>query len=233
MPKPGRRYPLVLYTRMMDRWWPPMFLIGLATLALAWWIYSDLYARLTAPWKWMLLAGAGGLCLLASLLMLILRQAAYVRPYGDHVRIVTPLLQMRISYKRIRHTRTATMATLFPIRKMGILKRDTIGPLLPMTAVILELNALPMPRSLQLFEKRFCRPETRKDALYGYNQSAFLKLVGPGFFVAIPTVYKILAEKNMPWYIKILLNLRLCVSGAAPLPVKVIHDFEKASAPSR
>ena len=47
-------------------------------------------------------------------------------------------------------------------------------------------------------------------------------------FVAIPTVYKILAEKNMPFFIKLLLNLRLCVSGAAPLPVKVIRDFEAA-----
>lgn len=47
-------------------------------------------------------------------------------------------------------------------------------------------------------------------------------------FVAIPTVYKILAEKNMPFFIKMLLNLRLCVSGAAPLPVKVIREFEAA-----
>jgi long-chain acyl-CoA synthetase len=47
-------------------------------------------------------------------------------------------------------------------------------------------------------------------------------------FVAIPTVYKILAEKDMPWIVKVLLKLRLCVSGAAPLPIKVIHEFEKA-----
>jgi len=47
-------------------------------------------------------------------------------------------------------------------------------------------------------------------------------------FVAIPTVYKILAEKNMPWFVKMLLNLRLCVSGAAPLPVRIIRDFEAA-----
>lgn len=47
-------------------------------------------------------------------------------------------------------------------------------------------------------------------------------------FIAIPTVYKILAEKNMPWFVKLLLNLRLCVSGAAPLPVKVIREFESA-----
>jgi long-chain acyl-CoA synthetase len=47
-------------------------------------------------------------------------------------------------------------------------------------------------------------------------------------FVAIPTVYKILAEKHMPFFVKLLLNLRLCISGAAPLPVKVIQEFEDA-----
>jgi long-chain acyl-CoA synthetase len=47
-------------------------------------------------------------------------------------------------------------------------------------------------------------------------------------FVAIPTVYKILAEKDMPFLVKLLLNLRLCISGAAPLPVRVIRDFESA-----
>jgi len=47
-------------------------------------------------------------------------------------------------------------------------------------------------------------------------------------FVAIPTIYKILAEKNMPFFVKLLLNLRLCISGAAPLPIKVIHEFESA-----
>ncbi len=47
-------------------------------------------------------------------------------------------------------------------------------------------------------------------------------------FVAIPTVYKILAEKDMPFLVKLLLNLRLCVSGAAPLPVRVIRDFGRA-----
>jgi len=45
-------------------------------------------------------------------------------------------------------------------------------------------------------------------------------------FVAIPTVYKILAEKGMPWFVKALLRLRLCISGAAPLPPKVLSEFE-------
>ncbi len=156
MRKAGKKYPLVLYTRMMDRWWPPMFLTGLALGALAWWIYSDLFTRLTAPWKWMALAGAGGLCILASVLMLLFRKSAYVRPYGDHLLVATPFLRMKISYRRIKGTRTATMSTLFPIARMGFLKRDTVSPLLAMTAVILELNALPMPQSaLRLFLSPF------------------------------------------------------------------------------
>jgi hypothetical protein len=48
-------------------------------------------------------------------------------------------------------------------------------------------NTLPMPRKLQLFEKRFCRPESRDDGLFGYNQSPFIGTVGPGFFVAVST----------------------------------------------
>jgi len=48
-------------------------------------------------------------------------------------------------------------------------------------------NTLPMPRGLQLFEKRFCRPEDGSDRLFGYNQSPFIGTVGPGFFVAVKT----------------------------------------------
>jgi hypothetical protein len=48
-------------------------------------------------------------------------------------------------------------------------------------------NTLPMPRRLQLFEKRFCRPQDGTPRLFGYNQSPFIGTVGPGFFVAIKT----------------------------------------------
>lgn len=48
-------------------------------------------------------------------------------------------------------------------------------------------NTLPMPRKLQLFQKRFCRPGDGSERLFGYNQSPFIGTVGPGFFVAIKT----------------------------------------------
>jgi hypothetical protein len=156
MAKAGKRHSLLLYTRMMDRWWPPIFLIGAGMLALAWWRYQDLYVRLTAPLQWMVLGGVGALAILASLLMLVLRKSAYVRAYGDHFVLATPLLRMNISYRRIRRTATASMAVLFPPGRMPLLQRETIEPLLNRTAVVVELNALPMPRSaLRLFLSPF------------------------------------------------------------------------------
>ncbi len=48
-------------------------------------------------------------------------------------------------------------------------------------------NTLPLPSSLKLFEKRFAKPEAGGGRLFGYNQSPFLRTIGPGFFVAVPT----------------------------------------------
>lgn len=59
------------------------------------------------------------------------------------------------------------------------------GPLVPVHHS--GRNTLPMPRSLQLFQKRFARPEKRTDGLFGYNQSPFIGTIGPGFFVAVST----------------------------------------------
>jgi hypothetical protein len=47
-------------------------------------------------------------------------------------------------------------------------------------------NTLPLPSSLKLFEKRFCRPKSREEALFGYNEGATRALIGPGYFVAKP-----------------------------------------------
>lgn len=50
------------------------------------------------------------------------------------------------------------------------------------------------------------------------------------FFVAVPTVYNILARKQLPWYfsliLRLLLNIRACVSGAAALPESTLREFE-------
>jgi len=50
------------------------------------------------------------------------------------------------------------------------------------------VNTLPLPPRLQRFQKRFCRPDGGGDArLFGYNEGPTRRLIGPGFFVALPT----------------------------------------------
>ena len=58
----------------------------------------------------------------------------------------------------------------------------------PLVEVIHEgRNTLPLPSTFRHFQKRFCRPAERQDALYGYNEGASRALIGPGYFVTVST----------------------------------------------
>jgi hypothetical protein len=141
---------------MIDRWWPALFLLGLALLALAWWLYQDLYKRLTEPWRWTSMAGVGAVVVLASLIMLVMRKSAYVQPRVDYLLVATPFLRMKISYRRIRRAASANLAVLFPPRSLHGFNREILEPLFKLTAVVVDLNALPMPMStLRLFLSPF------------------------------------------------------------------------------
>lgn len=156
MAKGGRRYPLVLYTRMIDLWWPAIFTIGLALLALSWALYSWGFEQ----WRWLTFASIGVLNLFLGLLFLIARKGAYVQPFSDHLRLVTPLLRLNISYKRLFRASSANFGALFPSQSISKWQAEIIQPLAKMTALVLELNGHPMPRS---FLKLFLSPLFFKD----------------------------------------------------------------------
>ncbi len=48
-------------------------------------------------------------------------------------------------------------------------------------------NTLPLPGRHKLFVKCFCRPDDKSVRLFGYNDAPSQSLVGPGYFVAVPT----------------------------------------------
>jgi hypothetical protein len=48
-------------------------------------------------------------------------------------------------------------------------------------------NTLPLPGKHKLFTKCFCRPDDSSERLFGYNDAPSGKLIGPGYFVAVPT----------------------------------------------
>jgi len=52
-------------------------------------------------------------------------------------------------------------------------------------------------------------------------------------FVGVPPIFKLIADMKMPWYMKlpgikrVILPIRVCISGAAPLPLEVLEKFQK------
>ena len=143
MAKGGRRYPLVVYTRMMDRWWPAILLLGFALLGLAWAVRSYEFEE----WRWLGITSVGGLNIFIGLLLLVLRKSAYVQPFGDHLRLATPFLRLNISYKRFRRASAANMGQLFPPQSVSNWRAEIIEPMAKMTAIVVELTGYPMPQS--------------------------------------------------------------------------------------
>ena len=146
----GKRHPLLMYRRSLDRLWPIIFLSGAILLI------SGIYVRFAqtpldkadAP----LLLISGALLVILSLFFILLRYAAYVQSRSDHLRFVTPFFQMRISYRRIRSAHPAEINALFPPQRISGSLRSFLEPFYGQTAVVLELNGYPMPKPiLRLF----------------------------------------------------------------------------------
>jgi hypothetical protein len=84
-------------------------------------------------------------------------------------------------------------------RPVGL--ENFVGDAEPLAEVVHDgLNTLPVPPPLRRFQKRFCRPAGPDGAggaggaggsggggLFGYNEGPNRRLLGPGYFVAVPT----------------------------------------------
>ncbi|HNK62882.1 MAG TPA: hypothetical protein PKL78_08835 [Anaerolineales bacterium] len=148
MAKGGRRYPLVIYTHMLNRWYPAVLALGLALFGLAWVLYRWGFEQ----WRWLGLASVGAVSLFFGVLLFILRKAAYVQPFSDHLKLATPFLRLNISYKRIRRAASSNMGALFPPKSVSRWQQEIIQPVAKMTAIVIELTSLPMSNfALRLF----------------------------------------------------------------------------------
>jgi hypothetical protein len=159
MARAGHRYSLLMYTRMMDRWWPAMLLLALGQFGLAWGVRS-FYPDPASEWRWMTLAGVGSLALLYALIILILRKAAYVQARPGAFHLATPFLHLNISYKRIQRTSSATINGLFPASSLSGWKQEILEPLARKTAIVVELNGYPISQQVL---KSFLSPFFFKD----------------------------------------------------------------------
>lgn len=150
-----RKYPLIVYRHMLNRWWPAMIALGLGMFALAYREFIDPMARFIS-WRWQLFAGIGVLCILVGLFFIVIKQFAYVQVFPTYLKLVTPFLRLKISNKRITRTTATEMRLLFPPKSMGWWVREIFAPLSTLTAIVVDLNSYPMsPRILRLFLSRF------------------------------------------------------------------------------
>jgi len=151
----GHKFPLVVYQHLLNRWWTPMFAIGLVMFALAYEQYNHPVYRYI-PWRWQVFTGIGVLGILIGFFFLVIKQIAYVQPFPGYLKFVTPFMRINISYKRIHKTTTVEMRQLFPPRSMSGWVRDIFQPLASQTAIVFELKGYPIsPRILRLFLSRF------------------------------------------------------------------------------
>jgi hypothetical protein len=147
MAKSGRRYPLVVYTHTINRWWPAIFTLGVAMIGLAWGIYRWGFEQ----WRWLTFASIGGFFVLFGIFLWLIRNSAYVQPFKDYLRIATPFLRLNVSYKRIRRASSAHMGTLFPPNSVSRSHLDIMQSLSRMTALVIELSAFPMSQPMLKF----------------------------------------------------------------------------------
>src|SRR5215204_1885695 len=118
MARGGRKYPLIVYRHMMNRWWPALITMGLVMFALAYDEYIDPMAQFIA-WRWQLAAGVGVLAILVGLFFIVLKSFAYVQPFPNYLKLATPFMRVNISYKRIRKTLPTEMFRLFPSNSLS------------------------------------------------------------------------------------------------------------------
>lgn len=150
-----RKYPLIVYQHMLNRWWPPMITMGLVMFILAYGEYIDPLAQFIS-WRWQLFGVIGCLAILVGLFFIIIKRFAYVQVFPTYLKLVTPFLRLNISHKRITRTTATEMRHLFPRQSMSGWVQDIFAPLSNMTAVLVELNSYPIsPSVMRMFLSRF------------------------------------------------------------------------------
>jgi len=120
-------------------------------------IYASLSRRLDPLW---LAGGVGAFAIFLAIFLVTVRKSAYVQPFDNRLRLVTPFLRMNISYRRFIQASSAEMGRLFSLEDLKGQKRAFLRPLAKHTAIVPELKGWPLPRwAFNLFLSPFFFPD--------------------------------------------------------------------------
>ncbi|MBN2147102.1 MAG: hypothetical protein JW726_06920 [Anaerolineales bacterium] len=165
--KAGQRHHLLLFERVWNRLWKNTWPFG-ALLAI-FWLIKDWIGFPVAPLYDALIFLAASLILVFSLATFLARKLAYIQAYADHIRLVTPLFRMNISYRRVRGVHTASLEQLYPPKTTKGPDRRLLEPFYGSTVLLLEMKDYPISlRTLHFF---FPRP------MFSPKSTAFVVIV--------------------------------------------------------
>ena len=148
MAKAGKRYPLLIYEHTLSRWWPATLALSIV-LFIIWWVLPRF--QTSKGWQDLAMILISGAAFMMTIFIFVMRKAAYVRPYQDHLRVVTPFLRLKISYRRFHKTTVTKMIELFPATGMSGWRFEAMTPLMSKTAIVIELRSSPMSQKTLLF----------------------------------------------------------------------------------
>ncbi len=147
----GRRHPLLIYRRMMDRLWKGGLGLSLMLSVLWWQAWAGNLEIIRPPWDIVIAVGTL-LSLAVTVFALLARGMAYVQAHPKYIRLVTPFLRLVISYQRVRRAYTAKFSDLFPPASLKWSDRRFLRPYFRRTVVVLDLRGYPLsPLLLRLF----------------------------------------------------------------------------------
>jgi hypothetical protein len=144
----GKRHPLLLYRRTMDRFILATLPLGVV-MAFIQWPGLGLIPPKQQGYDFLLL-GATIILLAMALMGMILRNYSYIQAQKDHLKLATPLLSLKVSYRRLKSVHPVPIGKLFPVHQASWSERRFLEPFYGETAVVVELSGYPL-------SKRFLR----------------------------------------------------------------------------
>jgi len=140
----GKRFRLLLYERMWQRWAWPCILTVPASIALWWFapkiriIYPPLYPLTLFP-------ALAALAILAY--TYLARRTAWVQCRAGNLRIQTPFYPLVVSYRRIKRVHPSTFASVFNPAQEKPARRQWLQPYWSHTVVVVELSNYPVHKA--------------------------------------------------------------------------------------
>jgi len=156
-----KRFYLLIYRRMWQRWAWPCFLIAAASIAL-WW-FTPRISIIYQPFRILALAPA----LIALVLLVytfLARKLTWVQCRSNHLRIQTPFYPLVISYRRIKGVRPSVFKKIFNPRKEKKARLRWLRPYWGKTALVMDVSSYPFNKKwLRLWFSPYLLTPDHKD----------------------------------------------------------------------